>query len=122
MANVTVESDSVKIVFAFLDRLFGLNGVLQIPLAHIIGIGPGRVADGAPRRFRMPAIRPPRPKMAGIYINELGHTLWDVQNMDKAVAIYFVGETYFAAIVEVPDPDAIIDVVTRALEAHRARR
>lgn len=119
MATVTLDRDSLRIVFAFQDRLFTLNGELKIPLAHIIGIAPAQVDVGAPRRFKMPSIQAPRAMMAGIYINELGHTLWDVANIEKAVAIYFVQETYFAAVVEVDNPEAVIAAVTDALAVHR---
>jgi hypothetical protein len=68
----------------------------------------------------MPDIEAPSPTMSGIFINELGHTLWDVQDIEKAVAIYFVQETYFAAVVEVDNPDAVIEAVTLAI-ANRPR-
>lgn len=121
MAKVTLESDALKITFSFFDRVLTLTGELNIPLAHVDGIGPGSVEMDAPRRYQMPGVWAPGTIMAGIFIDEVGRTLWDVHNIENAVAIYFTHEAYFAAVIDVDDPDAVTAAVTRAVAMHRAQ-
>jgi hypothetical protein len=98
------------------DKLWALKSSLVIPLRHILEIrADPSIAHGWWHGLRMPGTNIPGVLTAGTFYQHGTRVFWDVHNPDNTVVIALKDERYEELIVEVPDPQAAVELVKTAL-------
>jgi hypothetical protein len=122
MTDVTVNHDQLLVTIHGMDVLWAFKSHIMLPLEHVVGAR------------RDPHLRSEGPWLgAGRTSALLGYAVaagpmmvhgrrefWDVHDPDRAVSIDLLGERYQRLVIEVADPEAVIDAVNAAARAGRA--
>jgi hypothetical protein len=92
---------------------------LEIPLSQVAGAALTRShADGDALTGLGPT-SPFHALQAASFFHLDGRLVWGVVDPAKAVTIRLADETYPDVIIEVEDPEAVVDRITEAVAAHR---
>jgi hypothetical protein len=115
MAVVTIEADALTVKFRGIHRFWTLRRRLDVPLGHIVDarIDP-LLASGRPG-WRLLGAELPGIVAAGRFISHGERAFWDVVNPDKALVIELREERYARLVLEVDEPETVVDTVRRAL-------
>jgi hypothetical protein len=94
------------------DKLWALKSSLEIPLAHITGVrADPKVAKGWYHGIRAPGTNLPGVITAGTFYQHGQRVFWDVHHPDGTIVIELRDERYNELIVEVPDPQAAVELI-----------
>ncbi len=122
MTDVTLNRDQLRVTIHGIDVLWAFKSHLKLPLEHVVG------ARRNPRlRSRGPWLGAGRTNALLGYAVAAGPMLvhgrrefWVVHDPERAVSIDLLGERYQRLVIEVADPDAVVDAVNAAARARRA--
>jgi len=121
---VTVEVDVDRVVFEVqgLHKVWALRSRLEIPLAHIISIETDPERTGAWwHGWKLMGTDVPGVFAAGTFYQRGELVFWDVRDPSRAVIVSLDDERYKKLIIEVADPDAVVNSVRTALAARQRR-
>src|SRR4029077_17513802 len=116
MVRISINGDRVLLEVQGWDKLWALKSQLEFPLDHITEV---RV-DPEPARgwwhgLRFPGTNIPGVLTAGSFYQHDGAVFYDVHNPEQTVVFELEHEHYRRLVVEVSHPEAIVDMVKKAL-------
>jgi hypothetical protein len=116
MVDVQVQGDRMVFEVEGADKLWSMRSRLEIPLSHVTSIDHdpqqvGRWWHG----FKLMGTDVPGLFAAGTFLFHGDLVFWDVRHPELAVVVSLNHERYKKLIVEVEDPQAVVDTVRRAL-------
>ena len=123
MATVSVRDQTLRLTMKGVDRVLAFRSQLDVPLEHVTGAAIYRDVGGkhpwlgvgtAPGRD-YPAVR----AVGGMW-QQADWVFWDVHDADKAVAIELAHEHYGRLVVQVEDPQRVVDEIEQALNTRQA--
>jgi hypothetical protein len=118
MAEIELTPQTLIVHITGADRLWALKSRLEIPLAHVTGAHPATDdARAWMHGIRVGGTHVPGVLSAGRFYQHGDLVFWDVHDPDKAIAIGLADERYARLVVEVADPAATLDALTRAIQA-----
>ncbi len=116
MVDLTVTDDKLILHVEGTDKLWALKSTLEIPLAHISGVrADPEIARGWWHGLKMPGTNIPGVITAGTFYRDGKRVFWDVHHPDKTIVLDLNHEEYQQFIVEVADPEAAVQLLTKAL-------
>ncbi len=117
MVELAIAGGNVTLHVKGADKLWAFKSSLEIPLAHIAGVGPANpeVTNGWLHGIRMPGTNLPGVITAGTFYQDGKRVFWDVHDREKTIVIDLHDERYNQLIVEVADPRAAINLIQSAL-------
>jgi hypothetical protein len=116
MVEISVSAGQVRLEVKGLDKLWAFKGTLEIPVAHIRGARVDTdIARGWWKGIRAPGTSIPGVIRAGTFYQDGKRVFWDVHHPEKTIVIDLHDETYDQLIVEVADPPAAVEQITKAL-------
>jgi hypothetical protein len=116
MVDISIEGDRIRLEVQGWDKFWALKSQLEFPLAHITSVR----HDPEPARgwwhgIRLPGTNIPGVLTAGSFYQHDGAVFYDVHDPEQTVVFELEHEHYRRLVVEVSDPAAVVDMVTRAL-------
>ena len=116
MVELSISQGNLTLHVKGVDKLWALKSSLEIPLAHIVGVGPANpeVTRGW-HGIRMPGTYFPGVITAGTFYQNGKKVFWDVHDPEKTIVIDLSDERYNQLIVEVADPREAINLIQNAL-------
>ena len=120
MVTLSIEGSSLLLDVQGWDKLWAMKSRLEIPLSHIKDIH--RDADmkiGWYGGLKMPGTDIPNVFRAGTFYVQGDWVFWDVRHPEQAIIISLADERYAKLIVEVPEPQAALQLVQDALARHK---
>ncbi len=116
MVEIRIEGDRAVFEVEGWDKLWSLRSRLEIPLAHIRGARwDPEPAMGWFQGLKLAGTDIPHLFRAGPFYQDGGLVFWDVAHPERTVAIDLDHERYEKLVVEVADPAATVDLITRSL-------
>jgi hypothetical protein len=119
MAKVGVRFDELIIEQERLDDHWALRSLMEIPLAHIGGVSDG--ATLAREHLARVGSAPGTDVLeTSLLVRDGDQIFWGARDPAKVVAIELTGSRFERVMVEVDDPEAVIERLRRVLENHAA--
>jgi hypothetical protein len=112
MIQVTRDGDTILFDVKGLHKLWALKSRLEIPRLNIRGAHRDAAAVRGWKGWRVPGTYVPGLITAGTFYLEGKRIFWDVSDPDKAVVVDLEDERYDRLVIEVEDPDAVINLLT----------
>jgi hypothetical protein len=118
MTIVEVNNDRLDITLTGWDRVWCLKRQLSIPLAHVKSVE----VQPRPRRswkaVKFPGSYWPDKIQAGSFWSWDKHewSFWNIRSGKNAVVIELDGERYKRLVLEVDDPERVVEMVKRGME------
>lgn len=111
---VKVEREGDKVVFQVvgLHRMWALKSRLEIPAANIRGARRDPKAVHGWKGWKAPGTYLPGLITAGTFYHEGRRIFWDVCDAERAVVVDLEDDKYQQLVIEVEDPDAVVDLLT----------
>ncbi|MCL4544324.1 MAG: hypothetical protein M1118_06965 [Chloroflexi bacterium] len=129
MATIEVTRDTLKVHVTGLDRLRMWTGNVSIPLEHVerVEYDPQetqRELNAFWTETYIPGTHLPGGSLAGSYSEHGQRVFWDVHHPDHAVTIHLSHDKFDKVIVEVRNPEEMVQTIKAALgrEVAGARR
>ena len=118
MINVSVENDRVVFDVLGLHQLWALRSRLEIPVTHITGVERdpeqvGRWWHG----WKLMGSDLPGVFAAGTFYYHGELVFWDVRDPERTIVVSLAHERYKKLIIEVEDPDAVVDMLRLAIRS-----
>lgn len=111
MIQVTLDGDKILFDVEGLHKLWALKSRLVIPRSHIRGAQRDASAVRGWKGWRAPGTSVPGLITAGTFYVDGKRIFWDVSNPDKAIVVELEDERYNELIIEVEDPDAVVNAL-----------
>jgi hypothetical protein len=112
MVDLSVSDGKLILHVRGADKLWALKSSLEIPLAHISSVrADASVAKGWYHGLRMPGTNIPGVITAGTFYQDGQRIFWDVHHPENTIVIELRDERYSELIVEVPDPQAAVELI-----------
>jgi hypothetical protein len=120
VVNVKLQGNLVIFEVAGLDKLWAFKSSIEIPVAHITDI----YADPNPAMGWLEGIRLigtslPNIFRAGTFYQEGEFVFWDVRNPDRTIIVELMHEHFSKLVIEVAEPDAVVNTIRKAIYAER---
>jgi hypothetical protein len=112
MIEVKAEGDRVVFEVMGLHKLWALTSRLEIPRANIRGARRDPDAVRGWKGWRAPGTYVPGLITAGTFYLDGKRIFWDVCRPDNTVVVDLDDEVYHQLIIEVPDADAVVSLLT----------
>lgn len=122
MVELTIRGDKLRLQVKGLDRLWAMRSRLDIPLACVRGVrADPTVARGLWKGVSAPGTHIPGIIIAGTFYQDDKRIFWDVHDAETTVVIDLVGQRYDQLIVQVRDPQAVVQLLQDAVRDVRGR-
>lgn len=116
MVDLSIANGHLVLHVRGADKLWAFKSSLEIPLRHISEIrADPETARGWWHGLRMPGTNIPGVLTAGTFYQGGKRVFWDVHNPENTVVIELNDERYNELIVEVADPQRVVEEVKAAL-------
>lgn len=112
MIHVTRDGDKVVFDVKGLHKLWALKSRLEVPRMNIRSARRDAATARGRKGWRVPGTYVPGLITAGTFYLEGKRIFWDVSDPDKAVVVELEDEKYNQLVIEVEDPDAVINLLT----------
>ena len=116
MNDVSIEGTDLVVDQTGLDKLWGLQGRLRIPLAHVRGATADPGAATEPRGVRAPGLHVPG-RSVGTFHRDGEATYWNVDASRENVVIALDGERFARLVLTVTDAAEVERLVNAAIDA-----
>lgn len=119
MTRVEITGSCLKVEILGWDKLWSFKSRLNFPIEHVVEVRRWeKERDGGWgfRGLRAPGTSLPGVIVAGTYHRKGEHIFYDVHKYDNAIVIELRDEWYARMIVEVPDPEATLQLIQNALK------
>src|ERR1044072_2615206 len=121
MVDITLTPDSLHLEVMGSHRYWALRSRLDAPLRHVVRVyADPKPAMGWFQGLKLVGADIPNIFRAGLFIQDGNRVFWDVRHPKKTIVIELEDEGFAKLIVEVKDPAAAVEEITRALEKYRA--
>jgi hypothetical protein len=115
MAAISVGARALTVRFRGIHRFWTLKRRLDVSLESIVDARVDPALAAREPGLRLLGAELPGVIVAGRFISNGERAFWDVRNPSKAVVIELRGERYARLVVEVDDPEAVVDAIHHAL-------
>lgn len=116
MVEISIAEGTLTLHVKGADKLWAFKSTLEIPLAHIAGVGPGaELARGWWHGIKFPGTNMPGVITAGTFYQHGDVIFWDVHDPENTIAIDLHDDSYDQLIVEVADPREAIKLIQDGL-------
>jgi hypothetical protein len=116
MVDLSIADGNLELHVRGADKLWAFKGSLEVPLRHIARIrADPSVAHGWWHDIRLPGTNIPGVLTAGTFYQHGKRVFWDVHNPENTVVIELRDERYDELIVEVADPQLMVELIRAAL-------
>ena len=113
MTRIEIEEGEIKVEVLGWDKLWAFKSRLEFPLAHVAGARRWeKESNRWWRGFRAPGTNLPGVIVAGTYHLKGEHFFYDVHDFRHAIVVELKDEWYSRLIVEVPDPDSALRLLS----------
>lgn len=114
MVGISIKDANVVIEVRGWSKLWTLRSEIRIPLSSVkqARLEP-KAVKGWWRGWRIRGTHIPGVIVAGSYYRTGGREFWDVRSGGTAVAIDLDGAKYRRLVVDVEDPEAIVELINR---------
>jgi hypothetical protein len=121
MVDVGVEGDRIRFEVHGADKLWSLRSRLEMPLSHVVSIehDPDQVGRWW-HGLKVMGTDVPGLFAAGTFFFHGELVFWDVRHPEQAVVVSLDHERYKKLIVEVDNPEVVVDRVRRAIAGSSA--
>jgi len=116
---VDVKTDAQTVIFEVQGwhKVWSLTSKLTIPLAHIQSVAADpNPAMGWFQGLKIAGADLPNLFRAGIFYQDGNRVFWDVRHPEKTVVVSLNDEKYARLIIEVEDPEFVVNLLTTAIE------
>ncbi len=123
MVDVEIVDDVVRFTVRGMHKVWALKSQLEIPVKEIesVEIPEPELARGWWKGLRMPGTHVPGLIIAGTFYQKGKRIFWDVTDPDSVVQFLMKkGGEYDELIVEVEDPEEVVERVSEALPSAAA--
>ncbi len=121
MVDVTVEGDRIKFEVEGWDKLWALRSHLEIPIAHIRG---ARIDEEAAKGWwhgvKLGGASLPGVITAGTFYRQGRLVFYDTHKPENTIVVDLNHEDYDQLILQVRDPAAAVDTITRSVAGTQA--
>ncbi|MDA8340731.1 MAG: hypothetical protein M0007_00655 [Actinomycetota bacterium] len=119
MAHVVVDGSELVVSLDGADKLWAFRGHLAIPLSHVAGIrhDPDEVRATEWTGVKAYGARIPDRMAVGSFHQSGDWVFWDVHDPDRTVIVELHDEHYARLVVEVEDPEQVVEAVATALRS-----
>jgi hypothetical protein len=111
MVEVSLEGDMVVFNVKGLHKLWALKSRLEIPREHIRSVRHDPSVVHGWKGWKAPGTYVPGLIVAGTFYLDGQTIFWDVSHAERAVVIELEDEDYKRLIVEVEDPEAVVQML-----------
>jgi hypothetical protein len=116
MATVSTWNGILTVQLQGMERVWALKKQIQAPLDQVVSIERTDPDEAMrPEGLRLPGAYLPRVIAAGSYLGRKGWGFWSVRDRERAVTIRLRDHHYRKLVIDVADPDAVINEVRRAI-------
>jgi len=109
MVEVIVKQDQVIFEILGVHKILALRSRFIIPRDHIESVTWDKTSLWQWKGWRIPGTFFPGVIRAGTYYHKGSRIFWDVADADKALLIQLRDESYDKLIIEVNDPEAVME-------------
>ena len=121
MAAVSVGAQALTVKFRGIHMFWTLKRRLDVPLNHVVDARMDPAFAASSPGWRLLGAELPGVVVAGRFISNGERAFWDLRNPTKAVVIELRGERYKRLVLEVDDPETVVEAIHRALPAATLR-
>ena len=116
MVDLSISGGNLVLNVRGADKLWAFKSSLEIPLQHVAGIrADASIAKGWWHGWRVPGTSIPGVITAGTFYQDGKRVFWDVHNPVNTVVIELRDERYNQLIVDVEEPNSVVERVQAAL-------
>ena len=120
MVHVSIHDDRVRFEVDGWDKLWAFKSQLEIPVAHIRAVrADPEAARGWWHGLRLPGTQIPGILTAGTFYQSDGAVFYDVHDPERTVVIDLDHEHYKRLVIEVANPDAVVQSLRSAIATAR---
>jgi hypothetical protein len=113
MTRIEINEGRLKVEVLGWDKLWSFKSRLCVPLGHVVGARRReKEVNFNWRGIRAPGTCLPGVIVAGTYHSKGEHIFYDVHDFGSAIVIELKDEWYARLVVEVPDPDAALQLLS----------
>jgi hypothetical protein len=118
MTRVELTDGLLKVEMLGWDKMWAMKSHLEIPVDHVAGARRWRKeSDAGFKGIRAPGTHLPGLIVAGTFHRDGKHIFYDVHNFKNAVVIELKDEWLSRLVVEVPEPDAVLQTMPKLANA-----
>jgi hypothetical protein len=121
MAAVSVGAQALTVKFSGIHMFWTLKRRLDVPLNHVVDARLDPALAASSPGWRLLGAELPGVAVAGRFISNGERAFWDLRNPAKAVVVELRGERYKRLVLEVDDPETVVEAIHRALPAATLR-
>ncbi len=121
MAAVSVGARELTVKFRGIHKFWTLRRRLEVPLEHVVDARMDPALAASSPGWRLLGADLPGVAVAGRFISNGERAFWDLRNPTNAVVIELRGERYKRLVLEVDDPETVVEAIHRALPAATLR-
>ena len=115
MARIELTANMLVVHITGVDRFLAFKGQLEIALTHVIGAEANpEIAKAWWKGWKAPGANIPGVVTAGTFYRDGKRMFWDVHDPEKTIVIRLADDEYDAVVVEVEEPTATAEAITRA--------
>jgi hypothetical protein len=120
MARIELTPKTLVVHITGVDRLLAFKSQLEIPLTHVTGAHANpQIAKTWWKGWKAPGANIPGVVTAGTFYRDGKRMFWDVHDPEKTIVIHLADDQYDALVVEVEEPSATAEWITRAASSVR---
>ena len=115
MARIELTSKMLIVSITGMDRFLAFKGQLEVPLTHVTGAeADPEIAKSSWKGWKAPGTNIPGVVTAGTFYRDGKRMFWDVHDPEKTIVIRLADDQYDTLVVEVEEPNATAQAITRA--------
>lgn len=122
MVEVSIDETKVTFEVKGMDKVWALTSRLEIPWEHIRTVyADPNPAMGWFQGLKLAGADIPNHFRAGLFYQEGNKVFWDVRHPEKTIVVELNDEKYAKLIIEVADPETVLQEVNTAMKSIRAK-
>lgn len=115
MAAISIDAGVLTVRFRGIHMFWTLRRRLDVPLEHVVDARMDPVLAASSPGWRLLGAELPGVVVAGRFISNGERAFWDLRHPNNAVVIELRGEGYKRLVLEVREPERVVDAIHRAL-------
>jgi hypothetical protein len=117
MAQLDVDGDHLVVRMGIIDAMLSMRSSMRFPLTSVKNVYVDPVAGEEPKGFRAPGTAIPGTLTKGTFHFDGVKTFWNIWRGTLVVVVELRDEKFDRIVIEQGNPDAVVEKITKALEA-----
>jgi hypothetical protein len=118
MAQLDVDGDHLVVRMGIIDAMLSMRSSMRFPLTSVKNVYVDPVAGEEPKGFKAPGTAIPGTLTKGTFHFDGVKTFWNIWRGTLVVVVELRDEKFDRIVIEQGNPDAIVEKIKKALEAH----